>query len=145
MFLRVDKMRKAPGLIASAKMYTFVLKDKNLYLILTGPGVAIDLRVSGIINQMAANTVINRGLKKIEEGEKKISESSLEGLMSEKGNFVFTPADIKNVEYKATGTFASGGTPMLLLETSKGKFKFLVTSMSDLDVLDKILQEITKK
>lgn len=126
--IRIDKLLTPRGLLASAKMYSLILKDKNLYLINTGPGVQVDMYVRDPAELLGKNFVVNRGLKKTEDGERAIDSGDFDHLVTQKGNHKIALGEITEVYWDENGRFSK-----LVLYTAKGKFKFALTSFTNFE------------
>lgn len=137
--IRIDKLLTPRGLIASAKMYSLILKDQNLYLINTGPGVQVDMYVRDVAESLGKNFIVNRGLKKVEEGEKLIDAGDLDNLATRNGNHKIAVNEIKEIDWDGNGQFSK-----LVLHTAKGKFKFALTSLTNFESAEELVARLKK-
>ncbi len=112
MIIRLDAALRPPGWIASASMFTLVLKENCLFILRTGPGVAsqriytqglLQLRqAEGSLANMAINAVVKNCMTQVLSSEAAIQEDQLraEHLSADKANRVFKRNDISNVRTK---------------------------------------------
>ena len=106
--IRVDGALKPPGFIASAAMFTLILKDNHLYILRTGPGVAsqsiytkalLDQRQSRkAIDNLATSAVAKSVMKKVKKGEEQIDNGDPDTLAGEKGSVKVPVSDVQDVE-----------------------------------------------
>jgi hypothetical protein len=114
MELRLDYAVKPSGLIASARTYSLILRDRYVYVLNVGPaGNAV--RTTDPLSRWAVNKVYERIDKKVDEGMQRLDNESLDNLVMEKDSYKYTLADIEEVSLK------SGGPGFVLRFKAMGK------------------------
>jgi hypothetical protein len=124
---RIDGAVTPPGLIASAKTFSLIMKSEGLYVIHTGPasGQPPDshMRVNGVIQAAAAkasaNAVNKRIASKVAEGETRLNETGPEALVQQKHSKLLTTDQIAEINIKENLREI-----VLEIRSSQGKYKF---------------------
>lgn len=108
------------------RMYTLIAADDGLYVLHTGPAVRVGFRARGALAQLAADKVVDRGLRKILAAEEAISSSDPEPAMGGSRHSRFVPhGELKEVDFRAKGSIFAGGSPILRVCTASEKMKFV--------------------
>lgn len=124
---RIDGAVIPPGLLASAKTFSLILRDKGLYVIHTGPAGAnppgSQIRANGLIQAAAANATANavnkRVARKVAEGEARLDEVGPETLVQQKHSKLLTPEQISEINIKENRREI-----VLEIRSNQGKYKF---------------------
>ncbi len=139
---RIDGAVAPPGLIASAKTFSLILRDEGLYVIHTGPASGqppgSQMRANGILQTTAANTTTNlvnkRIVQKVAEGEAQLNEIGPETMVQQKHSKLLTANQISEINIKENLREI-----VLEIRSSQGKYKFR------LPLEDKTMAETMKK
>jgi len=108
------------------RMYTLIAADDGLFVLHTGPAVRVGFRASGALAQVAADKVVDRGLRKIIAAEDAVTASGPEQAMGASRHSRFVPyGDLMEVEFRAKGSIFAGGFPVLRVRTAGDKLKFV--------------------
>ncbi len=108
------------------RMYTLITGGAGLYVLHTGPAVRVGFQAGGGLQQLAADKVIDRGLRKIMAAEEAISDEEPAASMGASRHSRFVPfAELRDVEFRRKGSILTGGHPTLRLDTAGGKLKFV--------------------
>jgi hypothetical protein len=124
---RLDGAVTPPGLIASAKTFSLILRDEGLYVIHTGPASGQppgnQVRVNGLLQAAAANATANvvnkRITQKVAEGEARLNEIGPETLAQQKHSKLLTADQISEINIKENLREI-----VLEIRSSQGKYKF---------------------
>lgn len=147
MEIRVDRVTRKPGLIASGQTYSIILNGDNLYLIRTGSYIDFDrvaprmVGVEGLIAGKLAEGMIKKMYggrsKDIEEMESKINDQSLDSLAHGEKSYVINLSEIEEA------TFKESAMDMKLV-TKQGKFKFHFSSAVDEAKATELVRKLVK-
>jgi len=108
------------------RMYTLITAGDGLYVLYTGPAVKVGFKAGGPLQQLAANKVIDRGLRKIMAAEEAISDTTPEQAVGASRHSRFVPyAELRDVDFRLKGSIFYGGHPTLVLGMAGGKLKFM--------------------
>ena len=124
---RIDGAVIPPGLLASAKTFSLILREEGLYVIHTGPAGAnppgSQVRATGLIQAAAANATANavnkRVARKVAEGEARLNEVGPETLVQQKHSKLLTAKQISEINIKENRREI-----VLEIHSSQGKYKF---------------------
>lgn len=127
------------------RMYTLMLTDQGLYILYTGPAVKIGMQLGGAdrVLQGVVDTVVDRGVKIIEENEAKINEQNLSQLAQQEHSYFITFPEMKELTYNEKGSFWNGYTPFLLIKTDKKNFKLLF-HYQDKEIVENFIKALKK-
>ena len=139
---RIDGAVIPPGLLASAKTFSLILRDEGLYVIHTGPAsgqpAGTPFRTTGVIQAAAANatakTVNKRVAHKVAKGEEQLNAMGPEALVQQKHSKLLTPDQISEINIKENLREI-----VLEIRSSQGKYKFRLPTE------DKVAAETIKK
>jgi len=127
------------------RMYSLVADEGGLYLVHTGPAVKIGFVAGGQLQQMAADAVISRGLRRIVAAEQALTEQGPARALRDSGHSRFVPYDeIIEVDFREKGSLFVGRRPTLRLVTRTGKLK-LVFRYSTIQDAQPIVQAVADR
>lgn len=124
---RIDGAVTPSGLISSAKTFSLILRDEELYVIHTGPAsgqpLGSQVRVNGVLQaaaaQATANVVNKRIAQKVATGEARLNEMGPQALAQQKHSKLLTPDQISEINIKENLREI-----VLEVRSSQGKYKF---------------------
>jgi hypothetical protein len=114
---KINKAVRSAGFIRSMKTYTLINKPEGLYLIHVGP--AIREQNYGLMTPLVVSPMRKSYNKKIEAGEARIQNTSLQELIKDKHSFFLSKGEITDVTFKQGLQF-----PTLKVKTADKKFTF---------------------
>ncbi len=95
--MRFDNVMKPARFFSRARTYSIIIHDGYVYFINTGPGLDIYETAFGK-KRFYNKQIIEWKNKKVEEGERKIDDFSLDKLVEEKNNFKITKKGLQDVK-----------------------------------------------
>lgn len=127
--MRVDKVTRIMNFLGFKKVYSLVLNEEGLYMIMTGNVGGLPKAFAHLgggdagqaLGAVAATPIIKKFQDELANGEARLGSEDLKALANEKKNEFLTRDEIQAVEV------SYGKTAKMELNTTKGKFKFEFT------------------
>ena len=136
MNLRIDKVVRSVG-PGFRKVYSLVLTDAGLYILLTGGvGALKRCRLDVVLNQVIVDNAADRSLKRLQANEARIDSMPLDDLVNESGSYLVRLDAIEAVEIRA------GQAPALIVHVT-GSDHHLVFPLTPLDQIETLQRALS--